>query len=85
MNEYTVTYLIDVLWYELNIRGYRKIKIKRKNNKLKIKVVDLNDNESKAYVYNLDMINPFSTEIEDIVMYVLKQIALYGINRGDKM
>lgn len=85
MNEYTVTYLIDVLQHELYIRGYRKIKFKSKNNKLKIKVVDLNENELKAYVYNLDRINPFSTEIEDIVMYVLKQLVLCDIYRGDKM
>lgn len=85
MNEYTVAYLVDVLQHELTIRGYRKIKLKRKKNVLVIKVVDLNENELKAYVYNLDFINPFSTEIEDIVMYVLKQLALYDINGGGKM
>lgn len=85
MNEYTVTYLIDVLQYELSIRGYRKLKFKRKNKKLKIKANDFNGNELKAHVYNLDMINHFSTEIEDIVMYVLKQLALCDVYRGDNM
>lgn len=30
MESYTVSYLKEVLDYELQIRGYRKIKIKRK-------------------------------------------------------
>ena len=78
--EYTVTYLIDVLQYELNIRGYRKIKIKRKKNTLEVNADGL-----KAYVYNLDIVNPFSNEVEEIVMSVIRQLSLKEIDRGDKM
>lgn len=79
MNEYTITYLIDVIQYELSIRGYRKIKFKRKKNILLIKADGL-----KAFVYNLDLVNPFG-DISEIVMSVIRQLSLAEIDRGDTM
>lgn len=80
MESYTVSYLKEVLDYELQIRGYRKIKIKKKKNTLEINADGL-----KAFVYNIDIVNPFSTEVEEIVMSVIRQLTLKEIDRGDKM
>lgn len=80
MESYTVSYLKEVLDYELNIRGYRKIKIKKKKNTLEINAEGL-----KAFVYNIDIVNPFSTEVEEIVMSVIRQLTLKEIDRGDTM
>ena len=80
MENYTVSYLKDVLCHELRIRGYRIIKIKKKKNILELNVDDL-----KAFVYNIDIVNPFSTDIEEIVMSVIRQLTLKEIDRGDTM
>lgn len=80
MESYTVSYLKEVLNYELQIRGYRIIKIKKKKNTLEINADGL-----KVCVYNLDIVNPFSTDIEDIVMSVIRQLTLKEIDRGDTM
>lgn len=80
MESYTVSYLKEVLDYELRIRGYRKIKIKKKRNTLEVNADGL-----KAFVYNLDIVNPFSNEVEEIVMSVIRQLSLKEIDRGDKM
>lgn len=80
MESYTVSYLKEVLDYELQIRGYRKIKIKKKKNTLEINADGL-----KAFVYNIDIVNPFSTEVEEIVMCVIRQLTLKEIDRGDTM
>lgn len=80
MESYTVSYLKEVLDYELQIRGYRKIKIKKKKNTLEINADGL-----KAFVYNIDIVNPFSTEVEEIVMSVIRQLTLKEIDRGDTM
>lgn len=80
MESYTVSYLKEVLNYELQIRGYRIIKIKKKKNTLEINADGL-----KACVYNLDIVNPFSSDVEDIVMSVIRQLSLNEIKRGDTM
>lgn len=80
MESYTVSYLKEVLDYELQIRGYRKIKIKKKKNTLEINADGL-----KAFVYNIDIVNPFSTEVEEIVMSVIRQLTFKEIDRGDTM
>lgn len=80
MESFTVSYLKEVLDYELQIRGYRKIKIKKKKNTLEINADGL-----KAFVYNIDIVNPFSTDIEEIVMSVIRQLTLKEIDRGDTM
>lgn len=80
MESYTVSYLKEVLWYELRIRGYRKIKIKKKKN-----ILELNVDGLKAFVYNLDIVNPFSADVEEIVMSVVRQLTLKEIDRGDTM
>lgn len=80
MESYTVIYLKEVLDCELQIRGYRKIKIKKKKNTLEI-----NSDGLKAFVYNIDIVNPFSTEVEEIVMCVIRQLTLREIDRGDTM
>lgn len=36
MSEYMLDYLKDVLQYELLIRGYRKVNIKKKKNNLEV-------------------------------------------------
>lgn len=79
MENYTVSYLKEVLDYELRIRGYRKIKMKKKKETLEIKADGL-----KSYVYNLDLINPFG-DISEIVMSVIRQLSLDEIDRGGKM
>lgn len=79
MESYTVIYLKDVLWYELRIRGYRIIKIKKKKNTLEINADGL-----KAFVYNLDLVNPFG-DISEIVISVIRQLSLDEIDRGDTM
>lgn len=78
MSEYMVGYLKDVLQYELLIRGYRKVNIKKKKNNLEVNVDGL-----KAFVYNLELINPFSDDVEQIVMDVIRQLTLNGINLED--
>lgn len=80
MENYTVSYLKDVLCHELRIRGYGIIKIKKKKNTLEINADGL-----KAFVYNIDMVNPFSTDIEEIVMCIIRQLTLKEIDRGDTM
>ncbi len=80
MENYTVSYLKDVLCYELRIRGYRIIKIKKKKN-----ILELNVDGLKAFVYNIDIVNPFSTDIEEIVTSVIRQLTLKEIDRGDTM
>lgn len=80
MESYTVSYLKEVLGYELRIRGYRKIKIKKKKNTLELSVDGL-----KAFVYNLDIVNPFSGDVEEIIMSVVRQLTLKEIDRGDRM
>lgn len=79
MEIYTVSYLKEVLAYELRIRGYRKIKIKRKKNTLEVNADGL-----KAFVYNLDLVNPF-VDGGEIVMSVIRQLSLAEIDRGGKM
>lgn len=71
MESYTISYLKEVLNYELQIRGYRIIKIKKKKNTLEINADGL-----KAYVYDLDLVNPFSDEVSMIVMCVVGQLTL---------
>lgn len=80
MESYTVSYLKEVLDYELHIRGYRKIKIKKKKNTLEINADGL-----KAFVYNIDIVNPFSDVVSRIVMSVTRQLSLNEFQRGDKM
>lgn len=77
--EYTASYLKDILQYELHIRGYKKVYIKRKKNNLEVKADGL-----KANVYDLDTINPFSDEPLYIVRSIVRQLSLNEI-RGDKM
>lgn len=78
MSEYMVGYLKDVLQYELNIRGYRKVNIKKKKNNLEVNADGL-----KAFVYNLELINPFSDDVEQIVMGVIRQLTLNEIDSED--
>lgn len=80
MENYTVSYLKEVLDYELRIRGYRIIKIKKKKNTLEINADGL-----KACVYNLDIVNPFSDEVGRIVMSVTRQLTLNEFKRGGTM
>lgn len=75
MMEYTVNYLKDVLQYELNIRGYRKVNIKRKKNNLEVNADGL-----KAVVYDLDIIDPFSDEVIYVVRSVVRQLSLNEID-----
>lgn len=77
--EYTVNYIKDVLKYELHIRGYRKVNIRKKKD-----VLEVNADGLKANVYNLDTINPFGDEPFYIVRSVVRQLSLNEI-RGDKM
>ncbi len=79
MESYTISYLKEVLNYELQIRGYRIIKIKKKKNTLEINADGL-----KACVYDLDLVNPFG-DISAIVMSVIRQLSLNELQRGDKM
>lgn len=76
---FTQQYIQDVLQYELKIRGYKKIKFKKKNNTLEVKA-----DEFKGYVYNLNLLNPLD-EMKDILMSVLRQLELEKIKRGDRM
>lgn len=76
---FTEEYIQDVLQYELKIRGYKTIKFYKKNNRLEVKA----DGHS-VYVYNLNLINPF-VEMNDLLMYVLRQLELEKIKRGDRM
>lgn len=76
---FTVEYIQDVLQYELKIRGYKHIKLKKKNNTLEVKVDGLT-----GYVYNLNLLNPLD-EMKDILMSVLRQLELEKIKRGGKM
>lgn len=80
MESYTVSFLKEVLDDELRIRGYRIIKIKKKKNTLEINVDGL-----KAFVYNLDIVDPFSDDVIRIVMSVTRQLTLNELKRGDKM
>lgn len=73
--EYTVNYLKDVLKYELHIRGYRKVNIRKKKD-----LLEVNADGLKAFVYNLDLINPFSNDVEQIVIDVVRQLTLNGID-----
>lgn len=75
---YTVSYLKDVLQYELNTRGYRKVNIKRKNNNLEVNADGL-----KAVVYDLDIIDPFSDDVFYIVRSVVRQLSLNEIDSED--
>lgn len=75
MFEYTVKYLRGVLKYELHIRGYRKVNIRKKKNTLEVKADGL-----KAFVYNLDIVNPFSDDIQQIVNSVITQLTLVEID-----
>ena len=76
---FTEEYIKDVLQYELKIRGYKRIKFKKKNNTLEVKADGLT-----SYVYNLDILNPLE-EMKDILMSVLRQLELEKIKRGDRM
>ena len=76
---FTQEYIQDVLQYELKIRGYKRIKFKKKNNTLEVKADGLT-----SYVYNLDLLNPLD-EMKDILMSVLRQLELEKIKRGDTM
>lgn len=76
--EYTVKHLRDVLKYELHIRGYRKVYVRKKKDTLEVNADGL-----KAVVYNLDLINPFSDDVEQIVMDVVRQLTLNEIDSGD--
>lgn len=76
---FTEEYIQDVLQYELKIRGYKRIKFKKKNNNLEVKADGLT-----SYVYNLDILNPLD-EMKDILMCVLRQLELDKIKRGDTM
>ena len=81
--EYTDNYIKDVLKYELHIRGYRKVNIRKKKD-----VLEVNADGLKANVYNLDIINPFSDDIHCIVRSVVRQLALNEFDkklRGGKM
>lgn len=80
MESYTVSFLKEVLDDELRIRGYRIIKIKKKKNTLEINADGL-----KAYVYNLDIVDPFSDDVIRIVMSLTRQLTLNELKRGDKM
>lgn len=73
--EYTVNYLKDVLKYELHIRGYRKVNIRKKKDYLEINADGL-----KAFVYNLELINPFSDDIEQILMTVIRDLTMAEID-----
>lgn len=76
--EYTVNYLKDVLKYELHIRGYRKVNIRKKKNNLEVNADDL-----KAFVYNLELINPFGSDVEEILISVIRQLSLNEIDSED--
>ena len=76
---FTEEYIQDVLEYELKIRGYKRIKFKKKNNTLVVKADGL-----KSYVYNLNILNPLD-EMKDILMSVLRQLESDKIKRGDTM
>ena len=78
MMEYTVSYLKDVLQYELNIRGYRKVNIRKKKD-----VLEVNADGLKAVVYNLDIIDPFSDDVFYIVRSVIRQLSLNEIDSED--
>lgn len=73
--EYTDNYIKDVLKYELHIRGYRKVNIRKKKD-----VLEVNADGLKAVVYNLDIINPFSDDIHCIVRSVVRQLSLSEID-----
>lgn len=73
--EYTVKYIRDVLKYELRIRGYRKVNIRKKKD-----ILEVNADGLKAVVYNLDIINPFSDDIHCIVRSVVRQLSLNEID-----
>ena len=75
MIEYTISYLKNVLQYELHIRGYRKVNIKRKKNNLEVNADGL-----KAVVYDLDIIDPFSDDVFYIVRSVARQLSLAEID-----
>ena len=76
---FTEEYIQDVLQYELKIRGYNRIKFKKRNNTLEVKADGLT-----GYVYNLNILNPLD-EMKDILMSVLRQLELEKIKRGDTM
>lgn len=76
--EYTVNYLKDVLKYELHIRGYRKVNIRKKKNNLEVNADGL-----KAFVYNLELINPFGGDVEEILISVIRQLSLNEIDSED--
>lgn len=78
MMEYTVGYLKDVLQYELLIRGYRKVNIRKKKDTLEV-----NADGFKAVVYNLDIIDPFSDDVFYIVRSVVRQLSLNEIDSED--
>lgn len=73
--EYTVNYLKDVLKYELHIRGYRKVNVRKKKDTLEVNADGL-----KAFVYNLELINPFSDDIEQILMTVIRDLTMTEID-----
>ena len=72
---FTEEYIQDVLQYELKIRGYKRIKFKKKNNTLEVNADGL-----KAFVYNLELINPFSDDIEKILMSVIRDLTMTEID-----
>lgn len=76
--EYTVNYLKDVLKYELHIRGYRKVNIRKKKDYLEVNADGL-----KAVVYDLDIIDPFSDDVFYIVRSVVRQLSLNEIDLED--
>lgn len=78
MLEYIFSYLKDVLQYELHIRGYRKVNIKKKKNNLEVNADGL-----KAVVYNLDIIDAFSDDVFYIVRSVVRQLSLNEIDSED--
>lgn len=78
MSEYIFSYLKDVLQYELHTRGYRKVNIKKKKNNLEVNADGL-----KANLYNLDLINPFSNDINCVVRSVVRQLSLNEIDSED--